>query len=163
MKPGGQAAVGRSPDRAAARAGATDTPAGEGARLDLVGAVLSGLVVYGILRSGTWGLVLPKAGAPAWLGLSPVIWLILSGGVVLRVFLGWEDHRLAPGGAAGVRLLPLSITLLLAAAGVPRVFRTPHRAVLISALTAMFIGRRILAQQPSAAPAREPLTLRRGA
>ena len=50
-----------------------DTPAEEGARLDLVGTVLSalglGLVVYGILRSGTWGLVQPKAGAPAWLGL----------------------------------------------------------------------------------------------
>ena len=45
-----------------------DTPAEEGARLDLVGTVLSalglGLVVYGILRSGTWGLVQPKAGAP---------------------------------------------------------------------------------------------------
>ena len=78
-----------------------DTPAEEGARLDLVGTVLSalglGLVVYGILRSGTWGLVQPKAGAPAWLGLSPVIWLILAGGVVLRVFLWWEDHRLARG------------------------------------------------------------------
>ena len=81
-----------------------DTPAEEGARLDLVGTVLSalglGLVVYGILRSGTWGLVQPKAGAPAWLGLSPVIWLILAGGVVLRLFLWWEDHRLARGRAA---------------------------------------------------------------
>src|SRR6267154_1010548 len=37
-----------------------DTPREEGARLDLVGTVLSalglGLIVYGILRSGTWGL-----------------------------------------------------------------------------------------------------------
>ena len=68
-----------------------DTPAEEGARLDVVGTVLSalglGLVVYGILRSGTWGLVLPKPGQPAWLGLSPVIWLILAGGVVLRALL----------------------------------------------------------------------------
>src|SRR5262249_56613919 len=67
-----------------------DTPPEEGARLDPVGTVLSalglGLIVYGILRSGTWGFVQPKQGAPEWLGLSPVIWLVLSGGVVLRVF-----------------------------------------------------------------------------
>ena len=160
-----------------------DTPAEKGVRLDVVGTVLSalglGLVVYGILRSGTWGFIQPKAGAPAWLGLSPVIWLILSGGVVLRVFLWWENHRLAHGHGAlvdpamlrnptlrggltafffqyflqsglffavplflsvalglsaiatGVRLLPLSLTLLLAAAGVPRVFphASPRRVV----------------------------------
>jgi MFS family permease len=160
-----------------------DTPPEQGTRLDLVGTVFSalglGLVVYGILRSGTWGFIRPKAGAPTWLGLSPVIWLILSGGIVLRVFLWWEDHRLTRGGAVlldpamlrnrtlrggltsfffqyflqaglffavplflsvalglsaiatGVRLLPLSITLLLAAAGVPRVFpnASPRRVV----------------------------------
>ncbi len=170
-----------------------DTPAEEGARLDLMGTVLSalglGLIVYGILRSGTWGLVQPKAGAPAWLGLSPVIWLILAGGVVLRVFLWWEDHRLARGRAVlldpamlrnrtlrggltsfffqyflqaglffavplflsvalglsaiatGVRLLPLSVTLLLAAAGVPRVFpnASPRRVVQIG-FVALFAG-----------------------
>ena len=65
--------------------GAWPTPRpSEGARLDLVGTALSalglGLVVYGILRSGTWGFVQPKPGAPEWLGLSPVIWLILAGG-----------------------------------------------------------------------------------
>ena len=41
-----------------------DTPAEKGARLDAIGTVLSalglGLVVYGILRSGTWGFVQPK-------------------------------------------------------------------------------------------------------
>src|SRR6478672_5159831 len=62
-----------------------DTPAEQGAHLDLVGTVLSalglGLIVYGVLRSGTWGFVQPKEGAPTWLGLSPVIWLVLSGGV----------------------------------------------------------------------------------
>ena len=76
-----------------------DTPAEKGARLDVVGTVLSalglGLVVYGILRSGTWGFVQPKAGAPQWLGVSPVIWLILGGGLVLWGFLWSEDHRLA--------------------------------------------------------------------
>ena len=168
-----------------------DTPPEQGARLDLVGTVLSalglGLIVYGILRSGTWGFVQPKAGAPTWLGLSPVIWLILGGGVVLWVFFWWENHRLARGQAAlldpamlrnrtlrggltsfffqyflqaglffvvplflsvalglsaiatGVRLLPLSITLLLAAAGIPRVFpnASPRRVVQIGFLAAV--------------------------
>ena len=162
-----------------------DTPAEQGVRLDLMGTALSalglGLVVYGILRSGTWGFIQPKADAPTWLGLSPVIWLVLSGGIVLRVFLWWENHRLARGQSAlvdpamlrnptlrggltafffqyflqsglffavplflsvalglsaiatGVRLLPLSLTLLLAAAGVPRVFphASPRRVVQI--------------------------------
>ena len=55
-------------------------------RLDLVGTALSalglGLIVFGILRSGTWGFVDAKPGAPEWLGLSPMIWLILAGGAV---------------------------------------------------------------------------------
>ncbi|MGZ4435615.1 MAG: MFS transporter [Trebonia sp.] len=170
-----------------------DTPPEEGARLDVVGTVLSalglGLIVYAILRSGTWGLVQPKPGAPTWLGLSPAIWLMLAGGIVLRFFLWWESHRLARGDAAlldpamlrnptlrggltsfflqyflqaglffavplflsvalglsaiatGVRLLPLSITLLLAAAGVPRVFpnASPRRIVQVGFL-ALFAG-----------------------
>jgi MFS family permease len=170
-----------------------DTPPERGARLDLVGTVLSalglGLIVYGILRSGTWGFVQPKAHAPTWLGLSPVIWLILSGGAVLRIFMWWETHRLAHGAAAlldpailrnrtlragltsfffqyflqaglffavplflsvalglsavatGVRLLPLSITLLLAAAGIPKLFphASPRRVVRIGFL-ALFAG-----------------------
>jgi MFS family permease len=170
-----------------------DTPAEQGARLDLAGTALSalglGLVVYGILRSGTWGFVQPRAGAPAWLGLSPVIWLILSGGVVLWAFLWWQNHRLARGKAVllnpamlrnrtlragltsfffqyflqsglffavplflsvalglsaiatGVRLLPLSVTLLLAAAGVPRVFpnASPRRVVEVG-FVALFAG-----------------------
>src|SRR6266480_2530797 len=70
-----------------------DTPAEKGARLGL------GLIVYGILRAGTWGFVQPKEGAPQWLGLSPVIWLVLSGGVVLRVFMWWELHSIRRGRA----------------------------------------------------------------
>ena len=170
-----------------------DTPPEEGARLDVMGTVLSalglGLIVYGILRSGTWGLVQPKADGPVWLGLSPAVWLILAGGVVLRVFLWWENRRIARGDAAlldpemlrnrtlrggllsfflqyflqaglffavplflsvalglsaiatGVRLLPLSITLLLAAAGIPRVFpkASPRRVVQVGFL-ALFAG-----------------------
>src|SRR6516164_8557454 len=80
-----------------------DTPAAKGTRLDLVGTVLSALglalIVYGILRAGTWGFVQPKEGAPQWIGLSPVIWLILGGGLVLRVFMWWEIHQRRRGGA----------------------------------------------------------------
>jgi len=170
-----------------------DTPPEKGTRLDLVGTVLSalglGLIVYGILRAGTWGFVQPKEGAPHWLGLSPVIWLVLGGGVVLRFFMWWEVHRLRRGEAVlvdpamlrirtlragllsflfqyllqaglffvvplflsvalglsavatGVRLLPLSVTLLLAAVGVPRVFpnASPRRVVQIG-FFALFAG-----------------------
>src|ERR1700730_13754622 len=69
-----------------------------GTRLDVVGTALSalglGLVVFGILRSGAWGFVNPKPGAPEWLGLSPVIWLILGGGHVVWLFVQWEGRRL---------------------------------------------------------------------
>jgi MFS family permease len=170
-----------------------DTPASKGTRLDLVGTVLSALglalIVYGVLRAGTWGFVQPKEGAPQWIGLSPVIWLILGGGLVLRGFMSWELYRIHRGEAVlvdpailrnrtmrgglisflfqyllqaglffavplflsvalglsavatGVRLLPLSITLLLAAAGVPRVFpnASPRRVVQIGFL-ALFAG-----------------------
>ncbi len=170
-----------------------DTPAEQGARMDLVGTGLSalglGLVVYGVIRSGSWGFVLPKPGAPEWLTLSPVIWLILAGGCVLVGFLGWERRRLDHGQAAlidpamlnnrllrggltsfffqyllqaglffvvplflsvalglsaiatGVRLLPLSVTLLLAAVGVPKLFpnASPRRVVRLGFL-ALFTG-----------------------
>ena len=170
-----------------------DTPPEEGVGLDLVGTALSalglGLVVYGILRSGAWGFVQAKPEAPEWLGLSPVVWLVLAGGLVLRLFLTWENHRVARGESAlvdpallrnvtlrggltafffqyllqaglffavplflsvalglsavatGVRLLPLSITLLLAAVGVPRLFpnASPRRVVRLGFL-ALFAG-----------------------
>src|SRR5947209_1006087 len=52
-----------------------DTPGEAGVKLDLVGTVLSalglGLLVYGVLRSGSWGFVQPKLNAPKWLGMSP--------------------------------------------------------------------------------------------
>jgi MFS family permease len=170
-----------------------DTPADRSVKLDLVGTALSalglGLLVYGILRAGSWGFVQPKADAPSWLGLSPVIWLILGGGVVLWVFLAWENRRLARGEpaliepamlrvaqlrsgltafffqyllqaglfftvplflsvalglsavATGVRLLPLSITLLLAAVGVPKVWpNASPRLVVRIGFIALFAG-----------------------
>jgi MFS family permease len=170
-----------------------DTPAESGVHLDLVGTALSalglGLLVYGVLRSGSWGLVQPKPNAPEWLGLSPVIWLMTAGALVILLFLSWEDHLIAQGKeplinlprlrnptlrggliafffqyllqaglfftiplylsvalglsaiATGVRLLPLSITLLLAAVGVPRLFpRASPRAVVRIGFLALFAG-----------------------
>ena len=121
----------------------------------------------------------PKPDAPEWLGLSPVIWLILGGGVVLGLFLAWENRRIARDEGAlidpallrnlqlrsgvtsflfmflaqaglffvvplflsvalglsaietGVRLLPLSLTLLLFAVAVPKLRpdASPRRVV----------------------------------
>ncbi len=153
------------------------------ARLDLGGTGLSALglalIVFAILKAGSWGFVKAKPGAPQWLGLSPSIWLLLGGGVVLLAFIGWENRRIARGAeplidprmllnptlrggltsfffqyllqaglffavplflsvalglsaiATGVRLLPLSVTLLLAAVGIPRAFpnASPRRVV----------------------------------
>lgn len=160
-----------------------DTPAEEGAQLDLVGTAISalglGLFVLGVLKGGEWGFVIPKPGVSAWLGMSPSAWLMIAGGLVLRGFLGWERHRLVKGRAAlvdpamlenrvlrggltafffqfllqaglfftiplflsialglsavatGVRLLPLSAALLLAAVGIPKLFpqASPRRVV----------------------------------
>jgi MFS family permease len=162
-------------------------------RLDLVGTALSalglGLIVFGILRAGVWGFVAPKPGAPQWLGLSPTIWMILAGGLVIWLFLSWESRLVARGKEplvdpailrnsvlrggltsfffqyflqgglffavplflsialglsaieTGVRLLPLSVTLILAAAGIPKFFpdASPRRVVRIGFL-AMFAG-----------------------
>ena len=81
-----------------------DTPAEKGVRLDLFGTLLSalglGLIVFGVLKSGNWGVVQPKPQAPEWIGLSPVIWLILSGLVVLTLFLRWETRRIERGEGA---------------------------------------------------------------
>ncbi len=149
-----------------------DTPAEEGVKLDLVGTALSalglGAIVMGILKSGTWGFVQPKPEAPVWLGLSPVVWLMLGGAALLVLFVAWESRRIKRGEGAlfdptllrnmqlrsgvssflvmqlvlagtffvvplflsvalglsaietGVRLLPLSLTLLAFAVGVPK-------------------------------------------
>ncbi len=160
-----------------------DSPPEPGVKLDAVGTLLSAsgltLVVFGIIRSGTWGFVQPKPDAPQWLGASPVIWLMLGGALILTLFVLWEARRqnrnqaalidprilrvrglqagltsfffqyLLQAGlffviplflsvalglsavATGVRLLPLSLTLLAAAVGVPRLFpdASPRRVV----------------------------------
>ena len=169
-----------------------DAPAAEGVRLDLVGTGLSALgltlIVLGI-RSGPWGFVQPKPDAPEWLGLSPVIWLILGGGAVLALFMAWENRRIArvegalidpallhnlqlrsgvtsylfmylvQGGRffvvplflsvalglsaieTGVRLLPLSLTLMLFAIGIPKLRpdASPRR-VISAGFVALFTG-----------------------
>jgi len=73
-----------------------DQPVGASGRFDFVGAVLSivGLAatVFGVLRSSQWGLVTAKPGAPQWLGVSPVVWLILGGLAFIWAFFVWERH-----------------------------------------------------------------------
>jgi len=161
--------------------------------IDWPGVVLSavgiGAVVFGVLRSSEWGWVTPKPDGPALLNLSPVVWLVLGGGVLLWLLMAWESRlerrgdqplirpstladRQLSGGLlmfffqylvqmglfftiplflsvalglsaleTGARIVPLSITLLLAAAGVPRFFPTasPRRVVRVGVL-AMFAG-----------------------
>jgi len=170
-----------------------DAPPEERAGFDLVGAVLVavglGLAVFGVLRSSEWGWVTPKPDGPSWLGMSPTIWLILAGLLVVWVFLEWESrvqaqgreplvrrelfgNRQMTGGLlmffllylvqaglfftiplflsvslglsaldTGLRILPLSVTLLAAAVGIPRFFPTasPRRVVRLG-LLAMFLG-----------------------
>ncbi len=80
-----------------------DTPVeGERPAFDGVGAVLSaaglGLIVFAVLRSGSWGWIEPRiaegaAATPSWLGMSPVVWLLAVGGLVLWRFIEWELRR----------------------------------------------------------------------
>jgi MFS family permease len=174
-----------------------DAPPESGVRLDLVGTALSAaglaFIVFGILKAGVWGVVQPKPDAPEWLGLSPVIWLILGGIVVLLLFFAWEGRVIERGGVplvepallrvaqlragltsfffqylvqagmfftiplylsvalglsaidTGVRLLPLSITLLLAAAGIPKLFpNISPRLVVRAGFLTLFVGIAVL-------------------
>jgi hypothetical protein len=74
-----------------------DAPPPQGrVRLDVVGAVLIavglGLAVFGVLRSAEWGWVAPKVGGPSLLGVSPTVWLVISGLLVVWLFLEWETR-----------------------------------------------------------------------
>jgi MFS family permease len=170
-----------------------DAPVGERKPLDLIGAGLTalglGLAVYGVLRSGGWGWVLPKTGGPDFLGLSPTVWLVLAGLVIIRLFFRWEERVEQQGReplvrremlripqlngglimfffqfmiqagifftvplflsvalgltalATGVRLLPLSISLLIAAVAIPKYRpQAPPRRVVRWGLVALLAG-----------------------
>jgi MFS family permease len=170
-----------------------DAVPGVRARLDLVGVVLSalglGLAVFGVLRSGEWGWVTAKPGAPELLGISATVWLVLAGVIVLRIFIWWEARVAARGREplvdldllrnarlvggltmfffqfllqaglfftiplflsvslglsaldTGVRLLPLSVTLLVAAIGIPRVWpRVSPRRIVTGGLACLLAG-----------------------
>jgi MFS family permease len=174
-----------------------DAPVERRPQLDVVGAVLSalglGLLVFGVLRTGEWGWIQPKADAPSWAGLSPSLWLVLAGLFVIWIFFLWQARRegrgqeplvrptmlrnrqltggltmfffqylvqagfffvvplflsVALGLSAidtGVRLLPLSVTLLAAAIGIPKVFpRISPRLVVRVGLLSLFAGTVVL-------------------
>jgi EmrB/QacA subfamily drug resistance transporter len=167
---------------------AQDEPLGARPRLDLIGALVSSaglaLLVLGVLKSSTWGWLLPKEGADSLFGLSLTIWFIIGGLFLLWLFLRWQQ-RLERGGkeplispallrvkqltgglvtflfqfmiqaglffivplflsvvlglspmATGVRLLPLSLSLLLAAVGIPKLVpnANPRRVVRLGML-----------------------------
>jgi MFS family permease len=174
-----------------------DAPVEKRPHLDVVGAVLSaaglGLFVFGVLKTGTWGWILPKEGGPSWVGLSPSIWLMIAGLFVLWLFFAWLHRREARGQEplvrpellrnnqlvgglvmfcsqfmfqagiffviplylsiclglsaleTGVKLLPLSVTLLAAALGVPRLWpKASPRLVVRSGLLALLLGALVL-------------------
>src|SRR3954447_26604057 len=170
-----------------------DAPPEKRVGFDLVGAVLVavglGLAVFGVLRSSEWGWVTPKSDGPSWVGMSPTIWLVLAGLLIVWLFLEWESRLQARGREplvrrdlfsnhqmtgglqmffllylvqaglfftiplflsvslglsaldTGLRILPLSVTLLAAAVGIPRYFpaASPRRVVRLG-LLAMFLG-----------------------
>jgi EmrB/QacA subfamily drug resistance transporter len=74
-----------------------DEPPGPRARIDFVGVLLSagglGLAIFGVLKSGTWGWVSPKADAPDLFGVSLVLWFVLGGIFLLWLFFEWERAR----------------------------------------------------------------------
>jgi len=84
-----------------------DVPPTERPRLDIVGSILSvlglGLTVYGVLKSGVWGWITPKQGAPELFGLSPVAWLLVAGLLILRGLFAWESRLERTGGDPLVR------------------------------------------------------------
>jgi MFS family permease len=174
-----------------------DAPAETRPRLDFVGATLSALglalMVFGVLRSGEWGWIHPSADGPSWAGLSPTVWLVLAGLLVIWLFFRWENRQTATGKeplirpemlrnrqltgglimfffqylvqagfffvvplflsvclglsalATGARLLPLSITLLAAALGIPRFFpNVSPRLVVRAGLLALLAGTLVL-------------------
>jgi MFS family permease len=174
-----------------------DAPVEKQPRLDWVGSVLSAtglsLFVFGVLKAGEWGWIQPKEGGTSWAGLSPSIWLMLAGLLVIWVFFRWEARVDARGGEplvrptmlqntqltggltmfffqflvqggfffvvplflsvclgltaleTGVRLLPLSVTLIAAAVGIPKLLPdVSPRLVVRGGLLALLAGALVL-------------------
>jgi MFS family permease len=73
-----------------------DTPPEQSGPFDVGGAVLAalglGAAVLGVLRSAEWGWVSPKPGAPSLLGVSPTLWLIIAGLLLVWAFLERESR-----------------------------------------------------------------------
>ncbi|MEV6396920.1 MFS transporter [Streptomyces sp. NPDC051907] len=174
-----------------------DAPPGRRPRIDVVGAVMSavgiGLFVFAVLRTSEWGWFLPKTGGPSWFSLSPVVWLMLAGLLLIWLFFRWEERLVARGeeplvdpallrnrqltggltmflfqylvmmgvffvvplylsvalGLSAVKtgalILPLSVTLLAAAIGIPKLRpnASPRRVVRLGVL-AMLAGALVL-------------------
>jgi EmrB/QacA subfamily drug resistance transporter len=78
------------------------------ASIDVPGAVLSALglalVVFGVLKSSSWGWVRPTATGPELFGVSLTVWFILAGVGVLYVLTLWERRVEARGGEPLIRL-----------------------------------------------------------
>src|SRR6476646_10670907 len=174
-----------------------DAPVEKRPKLDVVGSMLSalglGLVVFGVLRTSEWGWIQPKPDGPSWANLSPTVWLVLAGLLVIWVFFRWEHRREARGDepllrpdmlrnrqlsggltmfffqflvqagiffvvplylsvclglsalATGARLLPLSVTLLAAAIGIPRLLpAVSPRLIVRSGLLSLLLGTVVL-------------------
>ncbi|HYJ60534.1 MAG TPA: MFS transporter [Actinomycetota bacterium] len=164
----------------------SDAPSDEHTRPDRLGSVLwagaMGFVIIAVLRSSTWGWILPADGAPSFLGMSRTVWFVATGLALMLLFMrhvrareaagaeplvspGLFANRQMTGGLlmfffqfvvmmglffaiplylsvalglsaidTGLKLLPLSLTMLIAAAGVPRFFPrvSPRRVVNLS-------------------------------
>jgi hypothetical protein len=162
-----------------------EAPVEAKAHLDLFGTLLTviglGSIVYGVLKSGEWGWVTPKPGAPTLFGISMTLWLLILGLLVIWLFGLWEQNVVKRGGdplvqpgtlrnrqlsaglamfffqfllqggyffivplfmsvvleltaiQTGARLVPLSLTLIAAAVGIPKVWpkASPRRIVRI--------------------------------
>jgi MFS family permease len=175
----------------------SDSPVEKQPRLDWVGSVLSAtglaLFVFGVLKAGEWGWLQPKEGGPSWAGMSPSIWLMLGGLLVIWIFFRWEARVADRGGEplvrpamlrnrqltggltmfffqflvqggfffvvplflsvclgltaleTGVKLLPLSVTLIVAAVGIPKVLPDiSPRLVVRSGLLLLLAGTVVL-------------------
>lgn len=195
---------------------AADAPPERRPRIDVVGAVLSaagiGVFVFAVLRTSEWGWFKPKSGAPSWFALSPVVWLMLGGILLVWLFFRWEErlvrrgeeplvapallrNRQLSGGLTmfffqylvqmgvffvvplylsvalglsalktGVWLLPLSVTLLAAAVGIPRLLPrvSPRRVVrwgILSMLTGAVVLMATLDRESDAGVVTIPLLL----